>query len=282
MTFSIFDKQLITGTHTGWTVASSAVFFTPIIHSWLVVVWGDCVAFLARSRFRASSGGGFEGHRTIWDCGGLWNGRDGGRVGSTTCDCHVRASPEGLLWAAAFATFARVSITAPVLSSVVMPLNNTLFACHSLGQFNLVTEDSLSLWSHWSDMYPGAAISELQQMLVKAGLIGVLVNVVVFAQLELEPACMVGGYPDVNVYDLTLCILGDNGPCGISTSRSLALPPPIPWVTTDSALATIVFPLVLESSTKHLIIIIVGWSIEPYPPSTNSSWWFNQVPMTNY
>merc|ERR1712108_85921 len=52
------------------------VFFAPIIHSWLVVVWGDCVAFLARSRFRASSGCGFKGHGTIWDCGGLWNGRD--------------------------------------------------------------------------------------------------------------------------------------------------------------------------------------------------------------
>merc|ERR550517_2150648 len=37
MTFSIFDKQLITGTHAGWAVARSAVFFAPIIHSWLVV-----------------------------------------------------------------------------------------------------------------------------------------------------------------------------------------------------------------------------------------------------
>jgi len=159
-----------------------------------------------------------------------------------------------------------------------MPLDNTLFTCHSLWQFNLVTEDSLSL----ADLNSGAAINKLQQMLVKAGLVRILVNVVVFAQLEFEPSLMVGGDSNINVYNLTLCVLGDNGPRGVSTSRSLAIPPPIPWVATDSALSAIDFPLVREPSTKHLIVIIVDWSIVSNPPCCSPCWWFQHVPMTNY
>ena len=57
--------------------------------------------------------------------------------------------------------------------------------------------------------------------LVETGLVFVLVNVIVFAKPELEPAFVVGGDPDLDVNLLALGISRDDGASGDEEEESL-------------------------------------------------------------
>jgi len=108
-------------------------------------------------------------------------------------------------------------------------------------------------------------------MLVETGLVFVLVNVIVFAKPELEPAFVVGGDPDLDVNLLALGISRDDGASGVLPWRLIFLLS-LPRVPTDSALTVLLIPLVRETATIFFVVCVVYGSGKPKSPGSSSGW----------
>ena len=127
-------------------------------------------------------------------------------------------------------------------------------------------------------------------------------NVVVFAQFELEPSFVVGGDFHINVNDLALSVVGHNSSSCILASGSLVFfHYSVPGVPTNPAFPTIHIPLGLmgktiwfqshyarckcwtytESSAVQPIVSVVDRCGESNSPSSGPCRRFEQIPMSN-
>ena len=107
---------LCADTHVWWAVANFAVFITPLVHSWVLIIRGDSMAW---ARFGRSWWVGWSCWLIrVMSCCCIW---------VTSHYLDVRASPEGLLWSTSLTALSRVFVTSPIACTVPVPLKEILY-----------------------------------------------------------------------------------------------------------------------------------------------------------